>query len=163
MAEAFRILKRKRTPAAYCGKIPAVENYIPLFGSPSEEKVTSRTRIQSKATQEASRCVLERRTNTIFTFRPGSAFVSLLFSLGAKIFYSWFRVTSECNGCGICEKVCPVSAIVMRNNKPVITKKCEHCQGCINWCPKKAILFGTIKPETVRYHHPEISLADMSR
>ena len=163
MAEVYKILKRKKMNASYCGRIPAVENYIPIFGSPKPEKLESRLRMQREATEEAARCVMERRNNSINTFRPFSAFVSMLFFLATKIFFKWYRVTNECNGCGICEKLCPVSAITMRNNKPAFSKKCQHCQGCINWCPRRAILFGTIKPNTVRYHHPEIGIAEISR
>jgi MinD superfamily P-loop ATPase len=86
-----------------------------------------------------------------------------LFSLGVKVFYKRYRLSAGCTGCGICEKLCPVSAIVMRDKRPVFSRKCEHCQGCLSWCPEGAIHFGRLKAGTPRYHHPEISLADMRR
>jgi len=163
LAEIGRIIKRKGTGAVYFGRIPAVENYIAIFGPPKAETTEKRLGLQSKATEEAARCLAERRTNSINTFRPFSAFVSLLFSLGVKVFYKQYRLSADCDGCGICEKVCPVSAIVMRNNKPEFSGKCEHCQGCLNWCPLRAIRFGRLRPDTPRYHHPEINAADISR
>jgi ferredoxin len=163
LAEAGRILKRKKVKAAYYGLIPAVENYIAIFGPPKEKTTQLRLAMQREATDEAVRSVMERKINSINTFRPFSALVSGLFSLGVKIFYNYYCVTEKCNGCGICEKFCPVSAISMRDGHPVFSGKCEHCQGCLNWCPLMAIKFGRVKPDTPRYHHPDISLSDMLR
>jgi len=162
LASLKRILKRKKTIGAlYFGGIPAVENYIPIFGSPGEKTLRQRLAMQEEATETAAGCVIERRSNCINTFRPISAFIWLLFSIGTKIFYKWYRVNGDCKGCGICERMCPVSAISMRGSRPVFSSKCEHCQGCINWCPKKAINFGRMHSGVARYHHPEISLQDI--
>ncbi|MCL2191436.1 MAG: EFR1 family ferrodoxin [Treponema sp.] len=162
-ASLSRILKRKGIGALYFGLIPAVENYIAIFGPPKKETERRRLEMQRKATEEAARCVMERRVNRVYTFRPVSAFIWLLFSLGVKIFYKRYRVGGDCDGCGICEKVCPVSAVSMRDGRPVFSARCEHCQGCLNWCPKRAIHFGRLNSRVARYHHPEISLRDMSR
>jgi ferredoxin len=163
LAEASRILKRKYRGAAFFSRIPAVENYIAIFGPPKEKTAQRRLAMQRETTEEAARCVIERRVNRINPFRPFSAFVSLLFSLGMKFFYKHYRVSDACNGCGICELLCPVSCIVMRDNRPQFSKKCEHCQGCLNWCPQQAIHFGRLNSDTPRYHHPEISLFDISQ
>jgi len=41
----------------------------------------------------------------------------------------------ECDGCGLCVRVCPVSA--MHSGKP--DSKCLRCLRCVNACPKKAL------------------------
>jgi len=163
LAEIARILNRKNAAKAYYGRIPAVENYIAIFGAQEEATIQKRLEIQRSATDEAARAVSERLSNRVNTFRPFSVFVAALFSLAVKIFYRWYKVSDDCNACGICEKLCPVAAITMRNNKPAFSKKCEHCQGCLNWCPQNAIHFGRINASTPRYHHPEINLEKMSR
>ena len=163
LAEIARLLKRKKAAASYFGRIPAVENYIAIFGPPKEKVTERRLQLQRETTEEAARCVLERRTNRVNTFRPLSAFISLLFSMGVKIFYKWYKVSDDCDGCGICEKVCPVTAIIMKNGQPEFSRKCEHCQGCLNWCPKRAIHFARLKSGTPRYHHPEIREPDIER
>lgn len=163
MAEFARILKRKGINSAYFGRIPAVENYLALFGAPNPKVTEKRLQLQRTATEEAVRCVIERRENRINTFRPFSVFVFCLFSLALKFFYKMYKVSGDCDGCGLCEKMCPVSAISIRDGHPVFNKKCEHCQGCFNWCPKNAIQFGRLKPGCPRYHHPEINLAEISR
>jgi len=163
LAGISRILRRKGIKADYFGRIPAVENYIAIFGAPKEKTTQKRLQMQKATTEEAIRCITERRKNSINSFRPESAFVSLLFSLGAKIFYKMYKVTDDCDGCGVCEKVCQVSAITMKEGRPVFNSKCEHCNGCLNWCPKRAIQFGRLKPDIPRYHHPEIGIPEISR
>ena len=60
-------------------------------------------------------------------------------------FYGRFALTktfvadSQCNGCALCEKECPVTAIKMKNGRPFWTRKCESCMHCMNICPKKSI------------------------
>ena len=163
LAAASRILKRKNINAVYYGRIPAVENYIALLGEQSEKTIAKRLAMQRDATEKAALGVIGRQVNQVYTFRPLSVFVWLLFRSGIKIFYKRYRLSETCNGCGICEKICPVSAITMLEERPQFSGACEHCQACILWCPQKAISFGRIKPTTRRYHHPQISVADISR
>lgn len=53
-----------------------------------------------------------------------------------------FWVTDQCDGCGRCEKNCPASAIVIREEKPVWYGNCYQCMRCIHGCPQIAIQFG---------------------
>ena len=163
LGELGRILKKKYSGPSYFGLIPAVENYIAIFGPPTEKTLERRLAMQKETTEEAGRCVVERRANTINMFSPFSSLVSALFSLGAKIFYRFYRVSGECNGCEVCAKVCPVSAIVMKDGRPVFSGRCEHCQGCLNLCPLRAIHFGRVNANTPQYHHPEIGVNDLSK
>ncbi|MCL2230415.1 MAG: EFR1 family ferrodoxin [Treponema sp.] len=158
-----RILKKKTNCKIFFGKIPAVENYLAMFGTPDKDKIKLWTDMQKKATNEAARFVIEKKENIVNTFTPFSSFVSLLFTLGIKIFYKYYRVSDDCNGCGICEKICPVSSIRMENKRPVFTSTCEHCQGCVNICPAKAIQFARKKFGKEGYCHPEIQIKDLMR
>ena len=163
LAELCRILKKKRINSAFFGNIPSVENYIAIFGPQKAKTIERRIGMQKQATEIAAKVIKEKKTNRINTFRPFSSFISFLFSLGLATFYKSYRVSPDCNACGICERICPVAAITIQNSKPVFHKNCEHCQACLNWCPKCAIHFGRLNSKTPRYHHPEISIADISR
>ena len=159
--ELRRILKKKRIGKMFFGGIPAVENYLALFGPPKADTAVRRNDMQEKATEEAVRSIMERRENRVNTFCPFSVFVSWLFSLGIKFFYKFYRLGENCSGCAVCEKICPVSAIVMKDNRPHWTKKCENCQGCVNICPLRAIQFGRVKFGAAGYIHHKIKAADL--
>jgi ferredoxin len=163
LAEIARVLRRKGESASYLGRIPAVENYIAIFGAPKPKITERRLKMQREATEKAARCLAERQTNSVITFRPFSILISLLFSIALKVFYKCYKVSADCDGCEICKKVCPVSAVTMKEGRPVFNEKCEHCQACLNWCPKKAIQFARLKPGSPRYHHPEIDISEISR
>jgi ferredoxin len=159
LAALSRILKKKNIGSSFFGRIPAVENYIPLFGPLKKETVERRLLMQQEATEEAADCIIERKINRVNTFRPLSALISLLFSAGVKIFYKHYRLSADCTGCGTCAKICPVSAIIMQDKRPVFTDKCEHCMGCIDICPARAIHFWRVKSGTPGYYHPHITVA----
>lgn len=156
-----RILKKKGIEKMFFGRIPSVENYLAIFGQQKPEKKEERRLLQEKTTQEAVQAVIERKENKVSVFYPFSAFVSRLFSLGVKIFYKYYRIGENCNGCAVCEKICPVSAIKMNKGYPVFSSKCEHCQGCVNICPLRAIQFGRVKFDSPGYRHPEIEIAEL--
>jgi len=158
-----RILKKKANCKMFFGKIPAVENYLAMFGTPKKETIEQRADMQKKATDEAACAVIERKENKVNTFTPFSSFVSLLFTLGIKIFYKYYKVSDDCDGCAICEKICPVSCIKMENKRPVFSSACEHCQGCVNICPSRAIQFARKKFGKEGYCHPEIQIKDLIR
>ena len=46
-----------------------------------------------------------------------------------------------CMTCRLCEKTCPVKAISMENNLPVVDKeKCVKCMACVKKCPTNALI-----------------------
>ena len=69
-----------------------------------------------------------------------------------------FKATDQCISCQKCVKVCPLSNITMKNNKPVWGNKCTHCMACINQCPKDAIEYGKGSVGKPRYKGPEAGI-----
>jgi ferredoxin len=74
-----------------------------------------------------------------------------------------FWAESHCNLCGICIKICPVHNIEIIDRTLVWKGTCEKCLACIQWCPETAIQFGNKTINRRRYHHPDITLAEMIR
>lgn len=72
-----------------------------------------------------------------------------------------FTVTKTCNLCGQCVKICPTNNIEIANNKVIWKNGCDYCLACLHWCPKAAIQNGDISAACRRYHHPDISIADL--
>lgn len=91
---------------------------------------------------------------------------------GTKIFYKivsksfmksdkQYRVDDRCTGCGVCEKICPVQNISIKNKKPLWHHKCELCVACLNLCPKQAIQYKNITNGKLRYKNPFIEAKDL--
>jgi ferredoxin len=74
-----------------------------------------------------------------------------------------FTSGKDCNGCGICEKVCPLDNIEVVDGKPVWSDNCVSCFACLNWCPQEAISLGGFDANIKNYHHPEVKISDMLR
>lgn len=66
-----------------------------------------------------------------------------------------FTLESNCLGCRVCEKICPVNNIVFRDGNPQWGANCEACHACVHWCPQNAINIGKSKGR-LQYHNPAI-------
>lgn len=67
-----------------------------------------------------------------------------------------FWVDEKCNGCGICERVCPADNIVLKEKKPTWLHHCELCLACMQWCPQEAIQYEDKTTKWGRYQNPYI-------
>ncbi len=74
-----------------------------------------------------------------------------------------FRAEDACSGCGLCSEICPADNIRMIDGRPAWQHRCERCLACIHWCPLSAIEYGRYTVNRRRYHHPEVSAADMKK
>jgi ferredoxin len=141
-------------------------NYTPLYGAIEQEKQKELFVQEKQKIKEIAR-IIKKSECKVAEVR--SLFIKLLFSgVFYKLFISnckkadkKFFADEKCNGCGICEKVCPVQNIVMQNNRPKWLHNCEQCVGCFQWCPQEAIQFGKNTKGRKRYRHPEVDLKDI--
>lgn len=47
----------------------------------------------------------------------------------------------KCNGCGVCEELCPTKNLKVVEGKAIKADKCTMCYRCVNKCPNKAITY----------------------
>lgn len=72
-----------------------------------------------------------------------------------------FWVTNSCNGCRLCEKICPVNNIEFHVNKPLWKHNCEQCTACIQYCPNEAIQWGKKTENRRRYTNPSVDINEL--
>lgn len=66
-------------------------------------------------------------------------FTIFYFTIGCYGLAKLQLASRSCNGCRLCEQLCPVGAIELRNGRPYWTYKCESCMRCYSVCPKRAV------------------------
>jgi len=119
------------------------ENYTPLFRIPDEEE---RNRQFADAKTYMERIPKLLRTEE---YNEKKGIAAPIMTAAAYPFYKHgrttkkFRVTHDCTGCSLCERICPVNVISVKDGRPQWTAdKCVRCLACIHRCPSHAIQIG---------------------
>ena len=146
--------------------IPMPTNYIVWGGALPKERqqdmfVRAKARVAEILTVIKEKKVQEVEMGSLLgrIFRTG-----LLYRVSVWAFAredKKFVLGPECNGCGICAKVCQVGNIQIEEGRPRWLHRCEQCLACIQWCPQEAIQVGKKTLDRKRYHHPEIRVNDL--
>lgn len=151
-----KLLKSKGVSLKYVSGLVFLSNYIPEYKINDTEEKRVKTELNlSRIIGELK----ERHTKKISTF-----------TLFNDVYYKFypdqnsdthFTVSSKCNGCGTCQKVCPVDNIILEGGRPRFLHKCENCIGCLHHCPTQAIDWKNKTNGKKRYRHSKISLNEL--
>jgi NAD-dependent dihydropyrimidine dehydrogenase PreA subunit len=140
-------------------RIVMPENYIAMFGAPDAEEAR---RIIEKAVpgiDETAALIKEGRDLPPVKKSPLAGFLSAVVNKGfyaSAIKDDKFFATDACVSCGLCEEVCPLGNITLKDGRPVWGGNCTQCMSCICRCPKEAIGFGTKSAGKRRYICPDV-------
>jgi len=153
-----------KTPSLFNLKMPS--NYAPYGATPDDKQKELFSNINNRV-NDIVNTVTNRKMvieSTATSFFRTHIFPGVLYRLGysrIKMMDNNFTIDNSCNGCSICQKVCPVNNIVMKDNKPVWNNGCEQCYACLQWCPNQSIQAGKRTIGVKRYHNPNISMSDI--
>lgn len=150
---------------SFAGHITMPDSYIRIFNSPKEEDIKNKLdnaigllsiyikKIKGKKKEDYLKQGSLKRVGG-----------KILRDLWKKNLYKAdksFEVLSTCTSCGICESICPVQNIELKDKKPIWLGHCQDCMACINACPVKAIQIGKKTIKKGRYLNPNIRIKDM--
>lgn len=139
-----------------CYSIIMPSNYI--IGEDIEDKATTLKKIEiaKKSLEIISNEIRQRKP--IYNVNEGkfatlkSTIINKGFNKFAKTTKPFYVKKEQCNGCGLCAKICPASTITIIDGYPVWNKKCYQCLRCINYCPQSAIQYGKKTESRGRYN-----------
>ena len=141
--------------AKFSVKMP--DTWTPIFDLSSKSKVQ---RINEAAEQQIDRIISEIKKHACGDFMENKTPMFLTKAVYGLEYDSMrrtshFKVEDTCIGCGLCARNCPVSAIEVREKKPIWVKdECVMCLRCLHHCPKFAIQYGGRTKRHGQYTHP---------
>ncbi len=145
--------------AAYSIKMP--DNFILSFNLLTPESEVPKLLEQAYARLEHILDAVEVRRSVEHLIHRGrfprmaSTFAYPIYKCGRST--EPFFTNSSCNGCGQCERNCPIGAIKLFDGLPTwITTHCVLCLACLHRCPQKALQYGEKTSSRGRYVHPEL-------
>ncbi len=146
-------------------RVPMPDNYIPLFKVPSPEKQQAYFRKAHGKIKSISEAILENQQGKT---EANSPLINWFFSFIYRVSMPGFprmaknyHVNAQCNGCGLCVRICPTGNVNLVNGRPQWGLDCEQCLACLHWCPPRAINLGKRTASKDRYHHPDVEARDL--
>lgn len=147
----------------YIHTIKMVDNYLPSFDMDEQKRMDKEIPLQL----ENIKLELSKRTHDIPKFDEDDL---KLYETVQKRFEEHpelnngenIFVTSKCEGCKMCAKVCPIGNITFENNHAKrIHNSCDFCLACVQNCPFNALRVKGEKNPEARYRNPYVSLKDI--
>jgi ferredoxin len=136
----IKLGKEKGIKFNYTNEICMIDNYLPMYEISKELKKKENSNFE-EVIEKVSKEIKENKNSLLIKNQFTNIFSNIAYgfykrALGKSDFK--FSIDKNCNGCKICEKVCPVDNIEVFD-KPKFNHKCEICLSCIHNCPKKSI------------------------
>lgn len=139
-------------------------NYIVKYGAYKKGKQEKLFGSEKEIVRRIAEDVKAQKKNTVKRGGLINRLTKSIYHSNLKKFPSLdqnFAADDKCNGCGICERICPVENIRMADGRPKWLGNCEHCLACLQWCPTEAIEYSTKSVGRKRYRHPEVKAIEL--
>lgn len=150
----------------YINVIIMVDNWLPAFDMNEQKKIDKHVEEHIKEIVDD----LKDRKNKISEVNDKDRaahqeFLGRMAQMPEDAWQHLLKITDECIGCGICEKVCPSASIQVFNGKAVHTPgNCQTCLACAHACPQKAIKLSVPEVnEEARYRNEHITLQEIMK
>ncbi|HWR23326.1 MAG TPA: EFR1 family ferrodoxin [Feifaniaceae bacterium] len=157
------VLKEKGAPLSYADGANMPGNYIVKYSAFAPDTIQRLIEAAMEKAGKAARAIANgeklpvQRTAKLFSKIANQNYLY-------RNIAEWdekFRATGACTGCGICERVCPVSNIGLEDRRPIWRHRCERCLACLQWCPHQAIEYGKSTLGRERYRNPDAAAKDI--
>lgn len=139
-------------------KIVMPENYIALFDAPDLETSKRIVKAASRIIKKTGDSILQGADLPANKIVLKDKIKSGPVNKGFNRYYvkaNKFYTKDNCTGCGLCESLCPINNVSIKDGAPVWGDFCTHCMACICGCPMEAIEYGKTSVGKVRYRCPK--------
>ena len=164
--DLFKVFASKKLKVSSIFNVPMPSNYTPYGITPEDRQKKLFANIDSrvdgivKIVKKREGFIASSTTSFFKTHIHPGILYRMGYSRINRLDMS-FTTDEKCNGCSICQKVCPVNNIVMKDNKPEWKNQCQQCYACLQWCPTESIQAGKRTVGIKRYHNPHIKVKDI--
>lgn len=159
-----KILKAKNLKLNYSEYCHMPDNYLKFFKPLSKDNAIKDIELSSSKIKDITNKINNKEINSnksslFYFFFLG---IYKLWRIGLTSVHKKFIVKKDkCTSCKICEQVCPVNNIKLKDNFPIWNSSCQECLACVNLCPSIAIICGKKSKNNLRYKNPYISINEL--
>lgn len=156
-------LKDKGFRLKYNAYVNMPDNYIRMFKM--KDDLDNKTQIDNSMNRVKEIC------NDINNFKENKYKNSIIGVISKPIYKIFiknvgkqdkdFFADSKCISCGMCEKICPVGNIKLKDGKPSWNHNCQDCMACIQYCPVSSIQIGKKTINKLRYKNPYVKAEEI--
>lgn len=159
------MLKKKGQKLSTGFYLKMVDSYLPKFDPPKGEKLDETYRNVEIQMKNIIKQISARKT-AVQREKPSTFLIYNFYSgyrRAIRRYGRYFTTDGRCNGCGICQKICPVENVRLKDGRPEWGRSCEFCLACISFCPQKTIQWKNVTQKKGRYHYKGITANDIIR